>query len=75
MYPSEVDWNKKRRIQHVAYFSHGLIGMASPDEQPAETIKILERFASVFNLTFTRFNDLKIAETNAFASRARSDRY
>ncbi|MEN9569222.1 MAG: hypothetical protein RL172_453 [Bacteroidota bacterium] len=56
---------QKRRIQHIAYFSHGLIGMASPDEQPAETLQLLERFAAVFNLTFTRFNDLKIAEAHA----------
>ena len=56
---------QKRRIQHLAYFSKGFIGMASPDEQPAETIQLLERFAYVFNLTFTRFNDLKIAEANA----------
>jgi signal transduction histidine kinase len=39
--------------------------MASPDEQPAETMQLLERFAAVFNLTFTRFNDLKIAEAHA----------
>lgn len=56
---------QKRRVQHIAYFSHGLIGMASPEPQPAETIHLLERFAAVFNLTYTRFNDLKIAEANA----------
>ncbi|HLY69474.1 MAG TPA: ATP-binding protein, partial [Puia sp.] len=56
---------QKRRVQHIAYFSKGFIGMASPDEQPAETLQLLERFAYVFNLTFTRFNDLKIAEAHA----------
>jgi signal transduction histidine kinase len=55
----------KRRIQHLAYFNKGFIGMASPDEQPDETSHLLERFAAVFNLTFTRFNDLKIAEAHA----------
>src|SRR5258708_29428650 len=39
--------------------------MASPDEQPEETVFLLERFAAVFNLTSTRFNDLKIAEAHA----------
>jgi signal transduction histidine kinase len=39
--------------------------MASPDGQGNETIQLLERFAAVFNLTFTRFNDLKIAEAHA----------
>ncbi|MEA1786059.1 ATP-binding protein [Arenibacter sp. GZD96] len=56
---------QKRRVQTIAYFSGGLIGMAAPEEQPQETIDLLERFAAVFNLTYTRFNDLKIAEKQA----------
>ena len=56
---------QKRRWQYIAYFSKGFIGMASPDEQPSETLQLLERFAYVFNLTFTRFNDLQIAEAHA----------
>ena len=51
-----------RRVQTIAYFSQGYIGIASPDDQPEETTKLLERFAAVFNLTYTRFNDLKQAE-------------
>ena len=39
--------------------------MASPDPQPEETIQLIERFAAVFNLTYTRFNDLKVAEAHA----------
>jgi len=54
--------DQKRRVQTIAYFSGGLIGMAAPEEQPKETIKLLERFAAVFNLTYTRFNDLKVSE-------------
>ena len=57
--------NQERRVQTIAYFSKGFIGLASPEIQPPETILLLERFASVFNLTFTRFNDLKIAEAHA----------
>ncbi|MEH6762386.1 MAG: ATP-binding protein [Maribacter arcticus] len=56
---------QKRRVQTIAYFSGGLIGMAAPEEQPENSIRLLERFAAVFNLTYTRFKDLKIAEANA----------
>jgi signal transduction histidine kinase len=56
---------QKRRVQYLAYFSKGFIGMASPEPQPAETLQLLERFAYVFNLTYTRFNDLQIAEAHA----------
>jgi signal transduction histidine kinase len=63
--PFKGGLEQKRRVQHLAYFSKGFIGMASPDEQPAESLQLLERFAAVFNLTFTRFNDLKIAEAHA----------
>jgi signal transduction histidine kinase len=63
--PFKGGLTQKRRVQDVAYFSKGFIGMASPDEQPEETILLLERFAAVFNLTYTRFNDLKVAEAHA----------
>lgn len=63
--PFKGGMEQKRRVQHVAYFSKGLIGMASPEPQPEETVQLLERFAAVFNLTFTRFNDLKVAEAHA----------
>ena len=60
--PFRQGFSQKRRIHNIAYFSKGFIGIASPDEQPDDTTKLLERFAGVFNLTFTRFNDLKLAE-------------
>ena len=60
---------QKRRIQTIAYFSGGLIGMAAPEEQPKETLLLLERFAAVFNLTYTRFKDLKIAEAHAIKAK------
>ncbi len=63
--PFKGGLEQKRRVQHVAYFSKGLIGIASPEPQPAENLQLLERFAAVFNLTFTRFTDLKIAEAHA----------
>ncbi|MFZ1683338.1 MAG: nuclear transport factor 2 family protein, partial [Candidatus Zixiibacteriota bacterium] len=63
--PFKGGLSQTRRVQTIAYFSRGYLGIASPDEQPEETIFLLERFAAVFNLTFTRFNDLKLAEAQA----------
>jgi len=63
--PFKQGLEQKRRIQTVAFFGKGFIGMASPDDQPEETTLLLERFAAVFNLTYTRFNDLKVAEAHA----------
>ena len=63
--PFKKGLSQKRRVQNVAYFAKGFIGMASPDPQPVDTIKLIERFAAVFNLTYTRFNDLKLAEYHA----------
>jgi len=63
--PFQGGLTQKRRIQYISYFSKGFIGMASPDEQPEKTLLLLNRFAAAFNLTFTRFNDLKVAEAHA----------
>ncbi len=63
--PFKDGLEQKRRVQTIAYFAKGFIGIASPDDLPAETKLLLERFAGVFNLTFTRFSDLKIAEAHA----------
>ncbi len=63
--PFKLGLSQKRRVQLITYFSQGLIGIASPEPQPAETVNLMERFAGVFNLTYTRFNDLKIAEAHA----------
>ena len=63
--PFQLGLSQKRRVQSIAYFSKGFLGIASPEPQPQETINLLERFASVFNLTYTRFNDLQQAEAQA----------
>src|SRR4030095_15790783 len=55
----------KRRVQNIAYFSKGFIAIASSEDQPETTINLLERFAAVFNLTYTRFSDLQQAEGQA----------
>ncbi len=57
--------SQKRRVQYISFFAGGFIGMASPDNQPQETVDLLDRFAYVFNLTYARFNDLKLAELHA----------
>ena len=63
--PFKGGLSQKRRVQNIAYFSQGFIGIASPDLQPEETVNLLERFAAVFNLTYRRFLDLEKAEAQA----------
>ena len=56
---------KNRRLQNVAYFTQGWLNMSTNEPASKETINLLERFAAVFNLTFTRFLDLQKAEAQA----------
>jgi signal transduction histidine kinase len=63
--PFKQGLEQNRRVENIAYFAKGFIGMASPNAQPEETTVLLERFAAVFNLTYARFNDLKLAEYQA----------
>ena len=67
--PFQSGLSQQRRVQSIAYFSKGFIGIASPEPQPNATINLLERFAGVFNLTYTRFNDLEFAEYQAEQAR------
>ncbi len=53
---------QKQRILYNAFFSKGLLMIVTPDAQPKETLEILERFAAVFDQTYTRFLDLQKAE-------------
>jgi len=55
----------KRRVQNVATFSKGILTIITPEPRPQETIDLLERFASVFDGTYTRFLDLQKAEAQA----------
>jgi len=54
-----------RRVHSAVFFSHGWIMNSSPEPTSPESLQILERFASVFNLTYRRFLDLEKAENNA----------
>ena len=63
--PYQSRYSQTRRIQTLAFFNQGVIGMVSKEIQPESSTQLLERFAAVFNLTYTRFNDLKIAEAQS----------
>ncbi len=67
--PVSTGYSQQRRVQSIAYFSKGLIGLATPDPQPEENIRLLERFAKVFDQTYTRFIDLQKAEAQARESK------
>jgi len=54
-----------RRVISSAYFSKGHITFSTLEPRPQESIRLLERFAGVFDLTYTRFLDLKLAEAHA----------
>ncbi len=56
---------REHRIHSVAFFSQGMILTTTPEPLPKESIKLLERFADVFNLTYRRFLDLQKAEDQA----------
>ncbi|MFI5159909.1 MAG: sensor histidine kinase [Sphingobacteriales bacterium] len=60
-----VNKAEQRRIINVAFFSKGLLNVQSNVERSEESIKLLERFAGVFDGTYTRFLDLKQAEAQA----------
>ncbi len=60
-----VNTKEKRRIINIAFFSKGLLNVQSTSERSAESIKLLERFAAVFEQTYTRFLDLQKAEAQA----------
>ncbi|HWN88776.1 MAG TPA: ATP-binding protein, partial [Chitinophagaceae bacterium] len=54
-----------RRVQTAACFSSGVIGVTTAEPQSAEAVQLQERFAGVFDLTYTRFLDLQKAEAQA----------
>ena len=51
-----------RRVITSAFFSRGHLSFSTPVLPADESIRLLERFALVFDLTYTRFLDLKKAE-------------
>jgi hypothetical protein len=55
----------ERRVISVVYFSKGMLALATNETRPKESMRLLERFAVVFDLTYTRFLDLQKAEAQA----------
>ena len=53
------------RTYHLAKFSNGYMGAASPGELSALSWDLLKRATNVFSLAYTRFNDLQLAEAQA----------
>jgi hypothetical protein len=59
------DSDEDRRIISIAFFSKGVLSISHPEPAQPEIIELLERFAAVFEGTYTRFLDLKKAEAQA----------
>ncbi len=64
MFPTKLP-TESQRILQVAYFSKGMLALGTNEPRPSESLQLLERFAAVFDLTYTRFLDLKNAEAQA----------
>jgi signal transduction histidine kinase len=63
--PVSQDLYGKRRVNHYAFFSKGNLGISTNEPLTAEGLDLLQRFADTFNITYTRFLDLKDAEARA----------
>ncbi|MGB5322648.1 sensor histidine kinase, partial [Lutimonas sp.] len=63
----EVDESeiKGRRLQNFAFFSHGSLLLSTHLPISTDVMKLLQRFAKVFEQTYTRFLDLQRAEAQA----------
>ena len=60
--PFDPAFTHNRRVQTAGFFSKGMLVLTTPEPLPEESIHLLEKFAGVFDLTYTRFNDLLLAE-------------
>jgi signal transduction histidine kinase len=57
--------NEKRRVINVAFFSKGILNVQYMESRSEESLLLLERFAKVFEQTYTRVLDLQKAEAQA----------
>jgi signal transduction histidine kinase len=62
---SNIEYREDRWVIHIAFFSRGVLTFSTKEPHPQETIQLLERFAGVFDGTYTRFLDLQKAEAQA----------
>jgi signal transduction histidine kinase len=60
-----TDYSNARRFVAAGYFTKGLISISTINPIESETCILLERFAQVFDQTYTRFLDLQKAEEQA----------
>ncbi|CAN5634391.1 hypothetical protein BH10BAC3_BH10BAC3_27550 [soil metagenome] len=60
-----TDYSNSRRFVAAGFFTKGLISISTVDPFITETILLLERFAKIFEQTYTRFLDLQKAEAQA----------
>jgi signal transduction histidine kinase len=63
--PLNSDDFTEKRIHNTAIFSRGVICFITPEPRPESSILLFEKFAAVFDLTYTRFLDLRLAEAQA----------
>lgn len=64
-FETKANFPEERWIVHVMFFSKGWLSFSTENDIREESIELLQRFAAVFEQTYTRFNDLKQAEANA----------
>ena len=58
----KIVFPEKQWIVNLVFFSKGMLSFSSDKEISKETFQLLERFANVFDGTYTRFLDLQKAE-------------
>ena len=63
--PFDMKRVKDHRYLNSILFSHGFIGTTTNEPIHIEVLELLERFAKVFEQTYTRFLDLQKAEAQA----------
>ena len=64
-FETKVHFPEDQWIVNIIFFSKGWLSFSSNKDISDETFELLRRFTAVFEQTYTRFNDLKQAETQA----------
>ena len=64
IFPTDLG-KEQQRIVYAAFFSKGMLALGANETRPPESLQLLVKFASVFDLTYTRFLDLQKAEAQA----------
>ena len=62
---SNLKFPDERWVIHCAFFSKGVLSFSTTTPHVEQTMQLLERFAQVFDGTYTRFLDLQKAEAQA----------